>query len=68
MSLVTVRVAKGGMPKTKLVKQERFIKASEMDGLSSRWHQPLLIEDARLIKDFWWEFMVGSCGRNNEGK
>ena len=48
VSLSTVRFAKGGMCqgrgtcKAKLVKQERFIKASEGDRLSTGWHQPWL--------------------------
>lgn len=33
----SVRFAEKGTCKAKLVKQERFIKASEADGLSSRW-------------------------------
>ena len=34
-----VRFAEGGMHKAKLVKQERFTKASEGHGLSSGWLQ-----------------------------
>ena len=37
-----VRFTKEGTHKVKLVKQERFIKASEGDGQSSRWCQPQL--------------------------
>ena len=39
---VIVRFAEAGACKAKLVKQERFIKVSEGDGLSSRWCQPQL--------------------------
>ena len=35
-----VRFLEGGMQEDKSVRQERFIKESEIDGLSSRWHQP----------------------------
>lgn len=38
------------MCKAKSLKQERFIKASEADGLSFRWCQLLLIGDVRFIK------------------
>jgi len=36
---IPVRFAEGGTHKAKIVKQKRFIKASEGHGLSSRWHQ-----------------------------
>ena len=35
-----VRFAEGGTRKAKLVKQKRFMKASEGDELSSKQHQP----------------------------
>ena len=59
-----VRFAEGGTRKAKLVKQERFIKASKADGLSTRWCQPGLQGDARLIKNSWGEFVVGAYGRS----
>ena len=34
------KFAKGGTHKAKAVKQERFIRASETDAMSSRWCQP----------------------------
>ena len=36
---IAVRFAEGSMHEAKLVKQKRFIKASEGHGLSSRWCQ-----------------------------
>ena len=50
-----VRFVEGGTCKAKLVKQERFIEASEADGLSSRWHQCRMLGGVRLIKDLWQE-------------
>ena len=40
IEMIIVRFAEGGTLKAKLVKQERFIKVSEVDELSSRWHCP----------------------------
>ena len=37
--LLGVRFAEGGTRKAMLVKQEKCVKASKADGLSSRWHQ-----------------------------
>lgn len=39
INLLTIRFAEVGMHKAKLVRQERFITASEMDGLSTGWYQ-----------------------------
>lgn len=52
------------MHKAKSVKQKRFIKESETDRLSSRWHQHGLLGDVRLIKDLWRESVVGVYGGN----
>ena len=62
--LKAIRFAEGGTRKAKVVKQERFIKASKADGLSTRWCQPGLQGDARLIKNSWGEFVVGAYGRS----
>lgn len=52
------------MGKAKLVKQEKFMKASEVHGLGRRWHPHGLIGDVRLVTgsmagvyggDLWWE-------------
>ena len=56
----------GGTHKAKLVKQERFIKASEGDGLGSRWCQHWLWRDARLIP-LWLELVAGTMKRE-EGR
>lgn len=61
-----VRFAEGGMKQAKLVRQEKFLKASEVDVLSSRRRQCQLIGDVRLMEDLWQELMVGRCVRNNE--
>ena len=61
------KFAEGGPCKAKLVKPQRFIKASKMDGLSSRWHQSWGRGDAKFIKDLWWEFMAGICSMKNKG-
>ena len=55
MALLAVRFVKGGMCKTKSVKQERFMRASKMDGPSSGWLQQPLLGDVKLIKDLWWD-------------
>lgn len=61
-----VRFAEGGMKQAKLVRQEKFLKASEIDVLSSRRRQRQLIGDVRLMEDLWQELTVGRCVRNNE--
>ena len=58
--------AQGGTCKAKLIKQERFIKASEEDRLSSRGRQPRWWGDARLIKDPWRAGEMGVYIRNHE--
>ena len=68
---VIVRFAEGWLHKAKSVKQEKFIKALQMDGLSSRRHQQQLQGDMRLLKDLWWEsvqeFVVGTM-KKKEGR
>jgi len=71
VDVLTVMFAQGGTCKAKLIKQERFIKASEEDRLSSRGRQPRWWGDARLIRirggQERWEFTSGTM-KKEEGR
>ena len=41
------------MHKARSEKQEKFIRASEMEGVRSRWNQKHLGGGILLIKDWW---------------